>query len=202
MSGTDTSAPFDLDIVREAAWPTHLKPEGEGERFDKEPFDTWWTRVEGELGHLPPRLCEQWVHRHWSASPFRFLPLGTLRWREVTTTGEALLTWVYRAWGGELDAEFDYATFQRGGGDDRHATAKALDSGTWDYPMIVLETPNGIHNEGEAHPAIRSVIVEGHQRHRYLAALHALGRPPAGPHRLYVVTSPIAAGARAVIAET
>lgn len=116
-------------------------------------------------------------------------------------TGEALLAQVYRAWGGELHAEFDYATFQRRGGNDRHATAKALDAGTWDYPMIVLETPHGVRNEGKPHAAVRSVIVEGHQRHRYLAALHALGRLPAGPHRIYVVSSPIVAGARAVIAE-
>lgn len=202
MSETGLPPPFDLDTVRDTAWPAHLMPEGEGERFDKEPFEKWWGRVEGELGHLPARLCEQWIHRHWTASPLRFLPLDTLRWREDTLIGEALLARVYRAWGGRLNAKFDYATFQRRGGDDRHPTAKALDTGTWDYPMIVLETPHGIRNEGALHTEVRSVIVEGHPRHRYLAALHALGRPPAGPHRIYVVTSPIVAGVRAVTAGT
>lgn len=75
--------------------------------------------------------------------------------------GEELLARVYRAWGGALDAQFDYATFQRRGGDDRHATAMALDDGTWDYPMIVLATPRGIRNEGAVHAGVRTVIVEG-----------------------------------------
>lgn len=189
------SRPFDLDAVRETAWPAHLMPEGEGDRFDKEPFEAWWPRVQGELGHLPPRLCEQWIHRHWLGSPFRFLPLQTLSWREVTMTGEALMAGVQRAWGGGLDAAFDYATFQRRGGDDRHPTARALDDGTWDYPMVLLSTPAGIHIEGRDHADARLVIVEGHQRHRYLAALHALGRPPAGPHSVYILSSPIVGGA-------
>lgn len=59
MSGTEILPPFDLDKVRDTAWPAHLMPEGEGERFDKEPFDRWWTRVGAEPGHLPPCLCEQ-----------------------------------------------------------------------------------------------------------------------------------------------
>lgn len=109
----------------------------------------------------------------------------------MTLSGEALLARVYRAWGGELDARFDYEVFQSRGGDDRHATAKALDDGTWDYPLVVLATPHGVQNEGDIHGAVRLVIVEGHQRHRYLAALHALGRPPVGPHEIYIISSPI-----------
>ncbi len=191
MTGSVAAQPFDLDISRNTVWPTHLMPHGEGERFDKEPFNHWWSRVQGELGHLPAPLCEQWIYRHWLASPFHFLPLDSLAWSSVTLSGEALLARVYRAWGGELDAKFDYEVFQRRGGDDRHATAKALDDGTWDYPLVVLATPHGIQNNGDIHNAVRWVIVEGHQRHRYLAALHALGRPPVGPHAIYIISSPI-----------
>lgn len=115
----------------------------------------------------------------------RYRPLGK----------DALLARVYRAWGGELHARFDYEVFQRRGGDDRHATAKVLDGGTWDYPLVVLETPHGVRNEGEIHDEVRWVIVEEHQRHRYLAALHALGRTPAGPHAMYIISSPVIGGA-------
>jgi hypothetical protein len=44
---------------------------------------------------------------------------------------------------------------------------------------------------GEHRPQVRYVIVEGHQRHRYLNALHELGMPPAGPHEVIVISSPI-----------
>jgi hypothetical protein len=122
--------PLDLDVTRDASWPAHLVLRGEGDRFNKEPFEQWWSRVQGELGHLPAPLCEEWIYRHWPASPFRFLPLDSLAWSSVTLSGEALLARVYRACGGELDASFDYEVFQRRGGDDGRSTAKALDGGT------------------------------------------------------------------------
>jgi len=161
MTGSVAAQPFDLDISRNTVWPTHLMPHGEGERFDKEPFNHWWSRVKGELGHLPATLCEQWIYRHWLASPFRFLPHDSLAWPSVTPSSEALLARVYRAWGGELDARFDYDVFQHCGGDDRRTAAKALDDGRRDYPLVVLATPHGIQNEGDIHYAVRWVIVEG-----------------------------------------
>lgn len=111
-------------------------------------------------------------------------------------SGPDLLASVHRAWGEELDPEFDYDTFQRRGGTDRHATALALDAGTWDYPMVLLSTPFGVIDGGNPLPDVRLVIVEGHQRHRYLNALHALGRAPAGPHETIVLTTPIIGVAR------
>ena len=59
---------------------------------------------------------------------------------------------------------------------DKHPTARALDLGAWDYPIIVLETPSGIRNRREDLPDVRLMLVEGHQRHRYLAARHRLGK--------------------------
>lgn len=59
MTGSVAAQPFDLDISRNTVWPMHLMPHGEGERFDKELFNHWWSRVQGELGHLPAPLCEQ-----------------------------------------------------------------------------------------------------------------------------------------------
>lgn len=170
-------------------WARHLAPHGDG-TFEKEPFPEWWSRNQNELSHLPPEHCEQWIYRHWNHSAFAFLPLETLRWERRTCGGQELLNSIYRAFGGELHPQFDYETFQRRGGDDRHRTATALDNGTWDYPMLLLSTPNGIVDMEQEHRDVRLVIVEGHQRHRYLNALHALGRPPTGPHDVLVLSSP------------
>lgn len=172
-----------------SVWAEHLKPRGEG-TLEKETFDRWWSRNGVELAHLPAVLCEQWIYRHWTHSPFTFLPLETLVWRQESVSGEELLGSVHRAFGGEPNPQFDYETFQRRGGADRHRTAVALDSGSWDHPMVLLSTPNGIVDVDSTHTAVRLVIVEGHQRHRYLNALHALGRPPAGPHEVIILRSP------------
>lgn len=185
---------FDLDHLADTAWPDELRPWGEA-THEKEPFAAWWDRNHATLQHLPQALCEQWVYRHWTHSPASFLPLDSLTWRRDFWSGEALLGRIYRAWGGELHPQFDYDTFQRRGGDDRHPTARALDAGTWDYPMVLLATPNGVIDAGEHHPQVRFVIVEGHQRHRYLNALHALGRPPRGPHEVIILSSPLVSGA-------
>jgi len=184
------SEAFDLNIEREPAWSEKLRPHGEGS-FEKEDFATWWNRNEQQLSHLPPDLCEQWVFRHWHYSPFAFLPLESLSYERKVWDGVTLLGSVYRAWGGKLDAQFDYETFQRGGGEDRQQTAKAIDSGTWDYPMVLLATPHGIKEGGEYLSPVHHVIVEGHQRHRYMNALHARGIPPSGPHETIVITSPL-----------
>lgn len=177
---------LDLDGKLEFCWPKIFRPCGES-TLDKEPFDIWWNRNRRLLSHLPADLCEQWVYRHWAHSPFGFLPLDTLQWKREKWEGAALLSKVYRAWGGDLSPQFDYDTFQRQGGDDRHQTAIALDAGTWDYPMVVLSTPYGVRNSGKEHLGVRFVIVEGHQRHRYLNALHFLGRPPTGPHEVIIL---------------
>lgn len=105
-----------------------------------------------------------------------------------------MLDSIFRAWGGELHPQFDYDAFQGNGGSDRTATAVALDGGTWDFPMVLLSTPSGVVNEGVERPKVRLVVVEGHQRHRYLNALHALGKGPAGPHETIILHSPLVEG--------
>lgn len=80
-------------------WPEHLMPVGKGS-LEKETFDAWWSRNGTELRHLPPVLCEQWIHRHWKHSPFTFLPLDTLTWEERHLSGDLLLRSVHRVFGG------------------------------------------------------------------------------------------------------
>lgn len=187
--------PFDLDHVPATAWPDALRPVGESTHA-KEPFDAWWLRNRKRLAHLPADLCEQWIYRHWTHSPFSFLPLDDLAWERRLWSGDALLASIHRAWGGELHPQFDYETFQRRGGADRHPTAVALDQGNWDYSMVLLSTPFGVIDGGDVLPDTRLVIVEGHQRHRYLNALHVLGRAPPGPQETIILSTPLTVAAR------
>lgn len=188
---------IDLDVNPDPVWPGHLKPRGEG-TSDKEDFAAWWFRHRGELAHIDPNLCEQWIHRHWKHSPFAYLPLGTLTWRRETVSGEHILLSVHRKFASTLNPDFDYATFQPMGNWKKHPTSAALDTGTWDYPIIVLSTPTGIRSRDRVLPDVRLVLVEGHQRHRYLNALHKLGRAPSGPHDIFIIESPLATSALAI----
>jgi hypothetical protein len=181
---------LDLTFHHDSVWPDDLIPVGEGS-IDKEDFETWWTRNKHRLTNLDPLIAEQWVHRHWTHSRFDFLPLETITWDLVEMDGDEILQTVRREYAGPLVPQFDYDVFQGQG--DKLATARALDEGTWDYPIIVLRTPSGMRGYDGDFPDVRLLLVEGHQRHRYLNALHALGKPPRGPHKVFVISSPVAA---------
>lgn len=106
--------------------------------------------------------------------------------------GSEILSSVKRELAQQLDPEFDYESFQGRYGDDKLQTAKALDTGTWDYPIVALSTPSGWRSLKGEFPSERLMLIEGHQRHRYLNALHYLNKAPNGPHDVFIVSSPMA----------
>lgn len=187
---------LDLRTVGPRVWPLHLRPIGD-ESLDKEPFVAWWNRNEGELGHLHQQLAEQWVYRHWNTTEFGFLPLETLSWELRELKGAEILANVRREISKRLDPEWDYDQFQDAHGLGKTETAQDMDRGTWEYPIIALSTPSGWITTSEKHPHDpielpdeRLMLLEGHQRHRYLNALHWRGTPPEGPHQVFIVSSP------------
>jgi hypothetical protein len=169
-------------------WSGELKPVSEGE-LGKEPFNTWWTRHRGRLRNLHPEIAEQWIYRHWTYSHFSFLPLERLTWREEVWDSDKILSVVVRYGhdGCDYAPDFDYCTFRRRGGADRLQTARALDAGTWDFAIVVLEAPDGFLDARRPLPDARYVLIEGHQRMRYLNALRTRNWRPLGPHRVFVL---------------
>jgi hypothetical protein len=174
---------LDLDKHSPPVWPERFKPAGEDEGA-KEDFEVWWARHSGELGNLHPKICEQWIYRHWLHSPFSFLQLGALSWEHCAMHTEALLGAVHREWASTLHPGFDFDAFQEHADGWKHPTSVALDQGTWDFPIVVLETPCGIVSSKGRMPDVRLVLVEGHQRHRYLNALNQRGVRN-GPHEVF-----------------
>lgn len=187
---------LDFRVTGPRVWPSYLRPTGD-ESHAKEPFAAWWARHESEIGHLHPQLAEQWIYRHWRDTDFAFLPLETLTWELAEMEGEEILARVRREISKRVDPEWDYDQFQGMHGAGKTATAEDLDRGTWEYPIVALFTPTGWITRSETHPhdviALpheRLMLLEGHQRHRYLNALHWRGTPPKGPHRMFIVESP------------
>jgi hypothetical protein len=187
---------LNLRTVGPRVWPGHLRPIVD-KVAGKEPFATWWGRNQREIGHLHPQLAEQWLYRHWDYTEFAFLPLESLAWELHEMEGEEILDRIRREISKRLDPEFDYREFQGMHGRDKTQTAVDLDQGTWEYPIVALSTPSGWITRSEKHPHDsielpdeRLMLLEGHQRHRYVNALHWRGTPPQGPHRVFVVASP------------
>lgn len=188
-----SSSMLDLTENKPRCWAEHLRPIGDGE-LNKEPFSEWWNRHNNELGHLPPELCEQWIYRHWSTTRFAFIPLESLKCDTIEMSTEEVLTRVQRVFARTLNPEHDKNVFQRQLFGKSHPTAQAFaNSGTWDYALVVLSTETGFKNADIDDPSIRFVLVEGHQRHKYLNALNHFGEAPKGPHRVLFLSSPVAA---------
>jgi hypothetical protein len=62
-------------------------------------------------------------------------------------------------------------------------------TGTWNYPIVVLQTPDGIRTKGGlVDPNVRYCLIEGHQRFRYLNALTVHGAA-AAEHGLFLLNS-------------
>lgn len=188
---------LDFRTVGPKVWPLHLRPIGDN-THEKEPFVRWWARNIGQIGHIHPQLAEQWIYRHWYYTNFAFLPLDTLTWELIDMDGEEILTRVRREISKRVDPEWDYNQFQGMHGLGKSQTARDLDRGTWEYPIVALSTPTGWVTRNEKHPHDfiqlpdeRLMLLEGHQRHRYLNALHWRGTPPKGPHRVFIVKSPM-----------
>jgi hypothetical protein len=166
------------------AWGSALAPLRDGD-MDREEFGPWWERNAVALAHLHPQIAEQWVHRHWSHSPYSCLPLEGLTWTLETWSVSSLLSaHMPRC---QFDPSHDYATFNKYGG---LPTARAMNAtGTWDYPVILLHTPEGVMDLEGPLPDVRHVLIEGHCRMRYLNALVVRGRGEAAEsHQVFVLS--------------
>lgn len=160
-----------LDIDSGDVWEERLKPVGEA-TWEKEPFSSWWSRHSAEFPQLDSQVLEQWVYRHWHHSPFCQLPLERLRSRRELWSTERILKDVYND--DIKNPEHDFEALS-----DAHTGRVMLATGTWDYPMLILSTPDGFKDWRGEHPDARFRLIEGHLRFRFLNVLFQRkeGRP-------------------------
>jgi hypothetical protein len=168
---------------RICAWDSALMPIG-NDTLEKEPFGSYWDRCCNRLSHLDPLIVEQWVYRHWSRSPYGYLRLDALTWRlEAWCTPRILRDIYLRPQFGDLTPETDFE-FAKGLTGEPCKSLREI--GTWNYPIVVMETPDGVIAHDEHKPDIRYCLIEGHQRVRFLAAWH--GRAlTAVRHELFIL---------------
>jgi hypothetical protein len=178
---------IDADGYAECAWQDALRPIGEG-TWDHESFESWWSRVGDQLSNLHPKIAEQWVHRHWRYSPYNYLPLERLKWRQEEWGIDAIRSDVFvRPAFGFDNPEHDFKHFNTKDFENV-APYKFLNSiGTWDYPIVVIETPCGVRSREEIH-RVPYCLIEGHLRRRFLLAWRHGGARLRGRHSVFVLS--------------
>jgi hypothetical protein len=178
---------FDTSGHSESVWDESLEPLG-NETFQKEPFASWWGRNRPKLAHLSPIIAEQWIYKHWTRSPYKHLPIERLSWRQEMWETDRILQKVFRRWPSEpLQPEFDYNVFHGKG----HEPGLTMDkTGTWNYPVVILETPDGVRTSSRVLPAVRYCLIEGHQRVRYLNALKVRNEC-AAEHAVFILSQQV-----------
>jgi hypothetical protein len=177
-------------MASQIVWPGELQPIRPNE-YEKEPFQSWWHRCKDKLGHLPHKVCEQWVYRHWEETGYGFLPLENLSCRlEQWETGRILAS--IGIWDEGLitdeghkycSASWDYDVVREKGGEPLETMEK---TGTWNIPIIVLQSDSGFGTFRGPRPDIHYWLIEGHKRIRCLNALAHYSKP-ASNHLLYVL---------------
>jgi hypothetical protein len=153
----------------------------------KEPFESWQKRNNQALAHLHPAISEQWIYKHWTSSPYKNLPIEGLTWRQDKWKTDKILNDVFRRWpSGPLEPKYDYDTFHGKAFEPGLTMDK---TGSWNYPIVILETPEGVRTLSGTLPDVRYCLIEGHQRVRYLNALKSRGEG-ADEHLVFIVSSP------------
>jgi hypothetical protein len=176
-------------IGEECVWPSDLQPQGYGD-VHVEDFASWWDRNSDKLKNLPDALAEQWFYRHWQDSVASFIPIEGLHCSEEVWPPMDFVTKVGTVRGNEqMDPKHDFEVFSGQKTGEKLLTAQALDQGQWDYPLVVLETPEGFIDCIGDHIETQYFLVEGHKRRRYLNALLDRG-VLVKQQRVYVLRSP------------
>ncbi|MET4103129.1 hypothetical protein ABIE58_002566 [Roseovarius sp. MBR-78] len=174
-------------VERVSVWNSTLKAK-EHSRFDLESFDSWWKRNYAIISHLNKEICEQWIYKYGPDHPHSYLELDKVSWTQEMWTPEHFVQSVRSATDNRLAPEFDYEVFNRDGF-NTHPTATALNLGSWDFAPIVLYTPGGFLDRYRAMQNYEYLLIEGHQRRRYLNALVAQGQQ-LSEQRVFVLISP------------
>ena len=160
-------------------WPDEWKPEGWtwGRMKDYEPFEVWWQRCGHHFPSLDERVLEQWVHRHWSCSPYFGFPLQHCDCSVERLTTETLISQL-----GQVDCWRD-DPFYADRGFDAYSRLRDWQpmtiKGTWDMPILLVNSPAGFAFDEMEFPHFAYWLIEGHTRHDYLRCLAAKGKATA-----------------------
>jgi len=166
-----------------SVWNPELKPWGEED--NKEPFANWWERNEAKLAHLHPQIAEQWIHKHWGYTYYDFLPLESLVWRKESWSTSYLLEELFKENDALRPNEYEAESFQFLPREPHHSI---YEKGTWDYPIVVLESKSGFSFGSKPIPEAKFWLIEGHKRFRCLNFCSQQKTPCLEQHEVFILS--------------
>jgi hypothetical protein len=96
------------------------------------------------INNLHPMIAEQWIYRHWKHSPYCYLPIERLRWRQEEWDVATVRNVFVRPDFGFDNPEQDFAIFHTKQFEKAEPHKSLNLIGTWNYPIVVMHTPDGI----------------------------------------------------------
>lgn len=167
-------------------YPPDLAPDFEPSGAVATPFEEWWLGVQPNFPYVPEEVARDWLHRHWSHSPFGWLPSTEYRF-SLSHWPSDRINQIRTGWSdfsadpapaiehGRYLVEDHRKRFGRNGLIDF-----MVKHGTFPVPPIVLDNLDGhLNDRPEAripYPA-NFLLVEGHRRFNiatYLAEISFL----------------------------
>ena len=157
----------------QSSWPKAWRPVGHGS-LEVEPFCAWWDRIRTTAPELLPEVYEQWVYKHWNYSPYYGFLLQGLSARLVNLPCEEIVTGIGCPPRSLADPQPPWDKlyeFLNTGGIEKSEPFRSMNAtGTWNYPILAIRSPDGFIVNGSRYDSPRWLI-EGHQRMRYLKVL-------------------------------
>lgn len=162
-------------------YPAKLAPEFEEGGGVATPFEDWWPAVKHAFPHVPEQVAADWLHRHWSHSPFGWLPSQEYSFRLVEWPQDQILK-IRTGWSDFVENPAEaiehgryLATEHRQNFGYRLADFM-VEHGTFPVPPILIDNR-------DAHPPYSRLpyppaflLVEGHRRFNIAAYLASNGR--------------------------
>lgn len=165
-------------------YPKQLAPEFDEGGGVATPFQEWWQVTKSSFPHVPDEVARDWLHRHWSHSPFGWLPSASYRFRLVDWPSERLkeIRTIWNSYKDDPTEPIDHG---------RHLVQHVMkpygykpaevmvETGTFPVPPIMLDNCDGHLAETSGarfdYPA-GWILVEGHRRFNLAAYLESDSR--------------------------
>lgn len=168
-----------------------LKPEGYGDTWTPEPWDTYWSRVQHLIPNFPAVAAQQWLWRHYTdATDFSWLVLPELVFSSENWSVAQILEQIHgwpnhrlvEKWSDYLrtspDADTDWLVNQM------------RTVGTWPQPPMIIKNTRERRRPDGLKLAVPYQLMEGHHRIGFLRALAETLDATESEHEVLVIDVP------------
>lgn len=159
-------------------YPKKFAPEFDDGGGVATPFQEWWSSVARAFPNVPGEVAEQWLHRHWGHSPYRYLPSSRYAFEkqafapaQIAEIQSRFVDWSY---------EKAIAQGKHINGCDIWLSRQFQQSKQMPIPMVLLDNRDGHLDELAEKPSYEVlphaiIVIEGHRRHALACYFHSRG---------------------------